>query len=176
MKKVVLFLLLSISIFADWGTVNYTDEFGDEKKENYLISYENENSNVYLNITKVKTNFLKREKNGKITKTKELKLQHLVSFNFENYIGTFQDNFNEVQVKIKNDKEEILTLNAYTARDGYGLIIKNENTQKIIDFIKKSENIKLAFKDFEGYDYLFSFEVGGYVVVEKELITVVTKY
>ena len=33
MKKVVLFLLLSISIFADWGTVNYTDEFGDEKKE-----------------------------------------------------------------------------------------------------------------------------------------------
>ena len=70
MKKVVLFLLLSISIYADWGTVNYTDEFGDEKKENYLISYENENSNVYLSINKVKTNFLKREKNGKITKTK----------------------------------------------------------------------------------------------------------
>lgn len=104
MKKIILFLLLSISIFADWEVINYTDDFGDPMKENHMVSSDYDYDDVILSVAKLKTNFLKREKTGKIVKTQELKSQIFISLNLTDYIGTFQDNFNEINVKIKNDK------------------------------------------------------------------------
>lgn len=176
MKKIILFLLLSISIFANWEVINYTDDFGDPMKENHMVSSDYDYDDVILSVAKLKTNFSKREKNGNIIKTKELKQQLFISLDLPDYIGTFQDNFNEINVKIKNDKEQVLSFNAYTSRDGYSILFKYENSQKLIEFMKKSETIKVTFYDYEGNNYLFNFDVTGYLEAEKELTILTEKY
>lgn len=189
MKKIVLFLLLSMSIFAEWEVVNYTDEFGDALKQNYAITYDNENeyeiedeygdteiNEISMSIAKVKTNFLKRDKNGVISKSKDLISGYSISLLAPNFIGTFKNKYNEIGMKIKNDKGEILNINAYTSRDGWSLLVKPEENTKFLEYIKKSETIKAIFKDYKGFEYLVAFNVAGFKDIETQLIADTVKY
>ena len=189
MKKIILFLLLSISAFADWEVCNYYDEFGDAKKSNYAINYDHESeyefedengdtviNQITLTVAKVKTNFLKRDKNGVISKSKTLKDDYSISILAPNYIGTFKNKYNETSIKLKNDKGEILNINAYTSRDGWSLLVKPEENTKFLEYIKKSETIKAIFKDYKGFEYLVAFNVAGFKDIETQLIADTVKY
>ena len=189
MKKIILFMLVSLSIFAEWEVYNYFDEFGDPKNTNFSITYDRENeyeiedeygdtvvNEISLTIAKVKTNFLKRDKNGVITKSKELISGYSISILAPNFIGTFKNKYNDTIIKIKNDKGEIINISAYTSRDGWNLLIKPEENKKFLDYIKKSKIIKAVYKDYKGNEYLVAFNVDGFKEIDAQLVAETVKY
>lgn len=179
MKKLLfVFLTLCFTVFADWEVLSGVDEFGDATEEKNMVSHDNEYDGVVLSVSKIKTNFLKREKNGNIKKTQEMKTQYHISVELPDYIGNVDDDgFNETFVKIKNDKNEVIdNLKAYTIRDGYGIIFKPENNAKLIELIKKSETLKIAIVDFEDDTHVLTFNVTGFSESEKQITTILMKY
>ena len=135
------FLLLVISVSAEWKTYEQTDEFGELTGSKYLYN-EMENSNFMMNTTNGTTYF---------------------AVIHNTYIETID---NLILVKFINEKKERLELNGFTYDSGHAfLVVMNKEA---MEYFKKSKDIKISTKDFQEEIFVFQTDLNlDYKILDK---------
>ena len=127
-KIILLLLLLTTSVFAKWETVSIKDEFGEDTGLLQMF------------------NFFKE---GRISITPPYEaFPSTISISTKNFIS---NDLKEVTIKFKNEKNELLVTTVY-GRGAYVVVMKSlsdKEFDEIINFFKKSKNIKIAIPGYE---------------------------
>ena len=144
LKKLIgflVFLLLVISVSAEWKAYEQTDEFGELTGSKYLYN-EMENSNFMMNTTNGTTYF---------------------AVIHNTYIETID---NLILVKFINEKKERFELNGFTYDSGHALLVVIN--KEAMEYFKKSKDIKISTKDFQEEIFVFQTDLNlDYKILDK---------
>lgn len=153
MKKFIVFVLLSLSIFAKWDKIELVDEFEDLTGEVAIISYND--SKCFIRISKDE---------------KDNSTETVVSIYLAKYLGG-KGEYDKTYVKVKNEKNEIVdNLEGYVWNNGYTFSLYDNNATTLIEFLKNSKNIKLIATTYDDDSIVQSFDVTGLKEAEKLIV------
>lgn len=139
-KMLVVFLLLVGSCFADWILVSGIDEFyNPTEKTEYLAGYSDDLKSILLVINSEGEICL----GGAVEHT----LRRLGERN--------------TVVKIKNDKGKVIELEALITTSK-SFLFYDKDTKEVIDFLKKSNWVKVATYDEENFPSVSILQLEGF--------------
>lgn len=143
-KMLLLFLLLTTGIFAQWEVIKIKDEFGDETGQFQMVNYTNKEKSTIILIS---------------PPLKNLPSSILMSANY--YFGSESKNIN---FKLKNENNELLETKVFTNKYNIFLVksVSPKEFNEIINFFKKSKNIRIAIPTEEGKNILIEVDSSNF--------------
>lgn len=142
-KMLLLFLLLTTGIFAQWETIKIKDEFGDETGQFQMFCFSNiEKSTILISPP-----------------LKNLPSGILIITNY--YFGSESKNIN---FKLKNENNELLETKGSTYKNNV-IVLKSvlpKEFNETINFFEKSKNIRIAIPTEEGKNILIEVDSSNF--------------
>ena len=136
--------------FGRIDVVHETDEFGDSNGKSRLNLYSED-----INGT-----FMFQPSTG------------IYSYILLEYTGMF-DKGDVIDIRIKNDLDEVISINAtikMQTLEGTGYLIYNSDADKLIDFIKKSNTIRVVVRDYNNRAIMKTISCAGFTVKYNDYI------
>lgn len=142
-KMLLLFLLLTTGIFAQWEVIKIKDEFGDETGQFQMVNYTNKEKSTILISPPLKN----------------LPSSILMSTNY--YFGSESKNIN---FKLKNENNELLETKVFTHKNNIFLLksVSPKEFNETINFFEKSKNIRIAIPTEEGKNILIEVDSSNF--------------
>lgn len=156
MKKifVFMFVILSLSIFSNWKTVELVDEFKDKTGQVSIITC-NDDFEEFLRIDK--------------TISEEGGVNRKIYVYVNTYLGMSKVS-ETTAVSIRDDKgNTIYDLTGYITNNGNGFIIYDSDAEEVINAIKRSKILKIVATKYNGESVVSSFDVANFSLLENKL-------
>ena len=156
MKKmfILIFIMLSLSIFSNWKTVELVDEFRDKTGQVSIVT-DNDNLKEFLRIDK------EISEKGEVS--------HKIYIDAYTYLGMSKVS-ETTSVSIRDDKgNTIYDLTGYITNNGNGFIMYDEDAEEVIDAIKRSKTLKIVAIKYNGDSVVLSFNVANFNLFENKL-------
>lgn len=143
MKKLFIFILLSISIFAKWETIELVDEFQEKSGD---VSAITSSGNEFLRIDKYKDTYW-------------------VTGLSAQYLGG-KGSYDETSIMVKNDKGDLFkTKGNVSSSNGSKYYFYGKDAEKFVEFLKTSNSIKVVVTKYNDGIALSSFDTTEFDVV-----------
>lgn len=180
MKRIIiLFVILSISAFGAWNTININDEFGDKTKQ---VSVYTVNKNKgFIRVSKFGFFPQKVDENGEGMYDEDYQpiYSDKAEYGYSIDVATSAYLAGEgldgtTTIKLKNEKNEVSEELLGYIWDGnvYTFTVDEEYSKDFLDFMLKSKTLKLAATDYNGVYQTEVYDVSGFKAIESKIVPV----